>query len=54
MENKIIDIGGLQLPSVPSKTIGLGLAVILILAGLSNTLYQVQPEEVGVVLRFGR
>ena len=53
MENKIIDIGGLQLPSVPSKTIGLGLGVILILAGLSNTLYQVQPEEVGVVLQFG-
>jgi membrane protease subunit HflK len=32
----------------------MGLAVVLILAALFNTLYQVQPEEVGVVLRFGR
>ena len=54
MEDKVIDIGNLKIPSVPSKTIGMGLAVILILAGLSNTLYQVQPEEVGVVLQFGR
>ena len=54
MEDKVIDIGNLKVPSIPSKKIGMGLAAILILAGLSNTLYQVQPEEVGVVLRFGR
>ena len=54
MEDKVINIGNLQIPSIPSKTIGMGLAVILILAALSNTLYQVQPEEVGVVLQFGR
>ena len=56
MENKenVIDIGNLRIPSIPSKTIGMGLAGILILAALFNTLYQVQPEEVGVVLRFSR
>ena len=54
MEDKVIDIGNLKVPSIPSKKIGMGLAAILILAGLSNTLYQVQPEEVGVVLQFGR
>ena len=53
MEDKVIDIGNLKVPSIPSKKIGMGLAAILILAGLSNTLYQVQPEEVGVVLQFG-
>ncbi|MEE8130897.1 MAG: hypothetical protein V3T48_11435, partial [Vicinamibacterales bacterium] len=43
-----------QLAQIPRRTIMIGLAVALLaLAGLS-TLYQVQPEEVGVVLRFGR
>ena len=54
MEDKVINIVNLQIPSIPSKTIGMGLAVILIVAAVSNTLYQVQPEEVGVVLQFGR
>ena len=43
-----------QLAQIPRRTIIMGLAVALLaLAGLS-TLYQVQPEEVGVVLRFGQ
>ena len=54
MEHKVVDIGGVQVPSVPPKTIGMGLLALLILGGLFSTLYQVQPEEVGVVLRFGR
>ena len=45
MEDKVIDIGNLKVPSIPSKKIGMGLAAILILAGLSNTPYQVQPEK---------
>jgi membrane protease subunit HflK len=32
----------------------MGVLALVIVSGLFNTLYQIQPEEVGVVLRFGR
>ena len=54
MEPRVVDIGNLRMPPIPPKTIGMGVLALLILAGLFSTLYQVQPEEVGVVLRFGR
>ena len=51
------DIKRLNLPNLPRMPRGGAMAVVTLLvvvvAGLS-TLYQVQPEEVGVVLRFGR
>jgi len=41
--------------SAPSgRLIALAVAGLLVLVALVSTLYQVQPEEVGVVLRFGR
>ncbi|MEX1129384.1 MAG: FtsH protease activity modulator HflK [Vicinamibacterales bacterium] len=36
------------------RPITLGVAAVLLLLVLANSLYQVQPEEVGVVLRLGR
>ena len=59
-DNPIIDIKNLarsQLPNMPRLPQGGMTAIVALLvvvvAGFS-TLYQVQPEEVGVVLRFGR
>lgn len=54
MDPKIIDIGGVRLPDISPKMIKMGGIAVLVLVGLFSTLYQVQPEEVGVVLRFGR
>ena len=51
------DLKRLNLPNLPRMPRGGAMAVVTLLvvvvAGFS-TLYQVQPEEVGVVLRFGR
>ncbi|MAG69255.1 MAG: FtsH protease activity modulator HflK [Vicinamibacterales bacterium] len=54
MDQRVIDIGGVRVPPVPTRTIGMGVLALVIVSGLFNTLYQIQPEEVGVVLRFGR
>jgi len=54
MDQKTINIGDVRLPDIPPRTIKLGVIAVLVLVGLFSTLYQVQPEEVGVVLRFGR
>ena len=40
--------------SVPGRAIVAAVVGVLALVLLFNTLYQVQPEEVGVVLRLGR
>ena len=39
---------------IDGKTLGIVLLVVVILVGLFTTLYQVAPDEVGVVRRFGR
>ena len=54
MDQKVINIGDVRLPDIPPKMIKMGVIAVLVLVGLFSTLYQVQPEEVGVVLRFGR
>lgn len=48
-----IDFGRLPIQGLTPNRIMVGLVVILALVAGLNTLYQVQPEEVGVVLRFG-
>ncbi len=53
----IVDFKRIELPNMPRLRrgpviTGLGLLAVAVLA--FNTFYQVQPEEVGVVLRFGR
>ena len=49
-----VDISRFRPPSVSLRTIGAGAIGALVLLILFGTLYQIQPEEVGVVLRLGR
>lgn len=49
-----IDLNDFWPPRLPRRTILGGLAALLAVVLLFTAFYQVQPEEVGVVLRFGR
>lgn len=55
-DNPLVDITSVNIPKLPRLPRGGAMAVVTVLivgvVGFS-TLYQVQPEEVGVVLRFG-
>ncbi|MFQ5744007.1 MAG: FtsH protease activity modulator HflK [Acidobacteriota bacterium] len=53
---KIFDIasGKVPRPNISLKTVVTGIGILLLLVLLFGTFYQVQPEEVGVILRFGR
>jgi membrane protease subunit HflK len=42
------------LPNIPGPVLRIALGAIAVLVLMSTTFYQVQPEAVGVVLRFGR
>ena len=48
-----IDFRQMSAQGITPNRVIVGLVVILMLVAGLNTLYQVQPEEVGVVLRFG-
>ena len=52
----VIDVSSWRrrVPPVGPRLIRRGLAALLVLIVLAGTFYQVQPESVGVVLRFGR
>jgi modulator of FtsH protease HflK len=54
MRDRIIDVTGYRVPTIQPRLVGIGIAALLALVALSTTLYQIQPEEVGVVLRLGR
>ncbi len=41
-------------PKIPAKMMGIAFLVLLVIFVVSQTFYQVQPEEVGVVLRLGK
>ena len=53
MDKDVIDISNFRLPNISPKLVLAGLSAILGLVILGGTLYQVQPEEVAVVTRFG-
>jgi membrane protease subunit HflK len=53
MDKDVIDISKIQLPNISPRLIVIGLAVIVGLLIVLNGIYQVQPEEVGVIRRFG-
>ena len=48
-----IDFSRMNLQAIPPRAVMAGLGVIVAIVVAFNTLYQIQPEEVGVVLRFG-
>jgi modulator of FtsH protease HflK len=54
MDGRVIDFSSFQVPQIPRGLIGWIVAAVLAVLVLVSSLYQVQPEEVGVVLRFGR
>ena len=54
MDDRTFDISQIKVPAIPSKSMGTGVIALLIVGGLLSTFYQIQPEEVGIVLRFGR
>ena len=43
-----------QLPPFTRNAVATGIAAVIVVAAAFSTLYQVQPEEAGVVLQFGR
>jgi membrane protease subunit HflK len=49
-----IDVSDFRPPKIPGRTILLGILVLLAGITLFSSFYQIDPEEVGVILRFGR
>ena len=54
MERDVIDISKVQLPNISPRSILVGLMVIVGILVAWSSFYQVQPEEVGVIRRFGK
>ena len=50
----IVDFKRVNVPRLPRGVVTLAVAGLVALLVGFNSLYQIQPEEVGVVLRFGR
>ncbi|HSR51522.1 MAG TPA: FtsH protease activity modulator HflK [Acidobacteriota bacterium] len=53
MEENVFDISKIKTPKIPAKLIGMGILAIVLLLLAFSSFYQVEPEEEGVVLRFG-
>jgi membrane protease subunit HflK len=53
-EKYVRDLGTWRPGGGSPRLVVLGIAALVVLLGLFNTFYQVQPEEVGVVVRFGK
>ena len=50
----VVDVSRLKLPKIPWRTAAAGLVALVALVAVAGTVYQIQPEEVGVILRFGK
>ena len=53
-EFRVVDVNNLKIPKIPWRAVTVGVGAIAVLAALAGTAYQIEPEEVGVVLRFGK
>jgi membrane protease subunit HflK len=53
-DNPIEQFRNMKLPQVPLKSVITGVVSLVAVFTLFSTVYQVEPEEVGVVLRFGQ
>ena len=51
---RVVDVTGLKIPKIPWRTTLLGLIAVVALVTAAGTAYQIDPEEVGVILRFGK
>ncbi len=53
-DGRVIDIGNLRPPDIPFRAIGAGVLLLLAVVLVFNTFFTIGPEEVGVILRFGK
>ena len=51
---RVVDVKQLKIPKVPGRTVAAGLLALVALVATAGTIYQIEPEEVGVILRFGK
>ena len=54
MDKDVIDLSKIKLPNLSPRIISIAVAVILGLVVVMDSVYQVQPEEVGIIQRFGK
>ena len=54
MSDQVFEFPNLKPPKLSLRLILIGVAVLIVLFTLFGSFYQVQPEEVGLILRFGR
>jgi membrane protease subunit HflK len=53
-DGRVIDIQNLRPPEIPFRAIGIGLLGVVVLILVFNAFFTIGPEEVGVILRFGK
>ena len=51
---RVVDVSRLKVPNIPWRTAAAGLVALVALVALAGTVYQIEAEEVGVILRFGK
>ena len=51
---RVVDVSQFRVPKIPWRNVAIGVVAIVALVTAAGTAFQVEPEEVGVVLRFGR
>ncbi len=54
MSDQVFEFPNIKPPKLSMRMILIGVGVLVVLSLLFGSFYQVQPEEVGLVLRFGR
>ena len=50
---RVVDVSQFRVPKIPWRNAAIGVVAIVALVAAAGTAFQVEPEEVGVVLRFG-
>ena len=51
---RVVDVSQFRVPKIPWRNAAIGVVAIVALVAAAGTAFQVEPEEVGVVLRFGK
>ena len=51
---RVVDVSQFRVPKIPWRNTAIGVVAIVALVAAAGTAFQVEPEEVGVVLRFGK
>ncbi|MCH8015606.1 MAG: FtsH protease activity modulator HflK [Acidobacteria bacterium] len=54
MDKDVIDLSNIKLPNLSPRIIFIAVAVLLGVVVVMDSVYQVQPEEVGIIRRLGR